>query len=121
VNVTGVYIMSIWAMHLPLDAKDADFSNSHSNIDAPCRVNPIIDLMLCDTPNIISPVQTETPSPVPRMLDAPGPSTWQNLSPLSNVPDRLNTIQTSEQMATLKRRRQASKGKGTLKAKRKIA
>ena len=93
-----------------------DTPDLNCSVQTQTRPDPVIDPMLYDTPDLNCSVQTQTPSPVPRTPDAPRPSIRHHSSPLSDIPDRLNT-RTSEQMAGVKRKRQAPKGKGTSKVK----
>jgi hypothetical protein len=148
-------VSTLDAIELPLDAGDADSSNSCDDTDAVSlqiifeeaplspinhandsdnntpstphsRPDPVIDPMLRNTPELDSSALTETPSPILQTPDVSGPSTQRNSSPLSSVPDVLTPATTTQEIPSLKRKRQVlktdrPKARMTSKARRKAA
>jgi hypothetical protein len=105
------------------------FLSPNGNINTPStrpyRPDPVIDPILRDIPDLVSPAQTQTPSLMLQTPDAPGPSMRRNSSSLSDVSGGFTPTKMSEEIPSLKRKRQASKmdgpkAKGVSKARRKI-
>ena len=108
---------------VPPPCGSANENTTHSTSPPPpSEPDQVIDLTLLDTPDLDSSARTEVSPPVPRTPDAP-PFQPNSSSPLSSASDTDESLEGTEGIRSLKRKRQTDrpKAKAAPRVRRKTA